>query len=222
LWRYPPLLLSIPLQLWDYLGKPLPIVASGSLVPVSRSITFDQKSDFSFLVSYGKSAADRYVMVCYDKRYHSLVNLLCVCPEFRFAAGRPIVRVNISGIEDAFKKYENREVNGTRVKVTLQLTDSGLVNATRAFAIFDVYTTDEGDSKDSGLFGKIASFFTGDKGEKTDENKEGEEKSEKGEEVRVNVHPSMAVFFVFFFFSPYYIGLIFFFPCLDPLSLIPD
>ncbi len=89
----------------------------------------------------------------------------------------PIAKVKIEGMKEALKKFdESVRVRDPKVKVQIELSESGLLKFKNAFAFFEIKHISESAEKDS-LKDTVLNFF----GSKGDKDKESGEDTKSGE-----------------------------------------
>lgn len=135
-----------------------PIFAEKSVLGTRKIVTFKRVTDFGFDVEYGN------------------------IPEAHKGeiGSKQIAHVTVSGLTDAISKFNDVSVASPKVKVTMELTDSGILDIQEAIA-----TIETDNAKKASFADKVKSLFgAGDKNEdvKEAEPKENEEEQQQGSE----------------------------------------
>jgi len=144
-------------------GKPFltPIFSEKSVMGTRKIMSFKRVTDFGFDLQYGQISED------HDSEL----------------SNREIAHVSLSGLTEAINKFKDVSVATPKVKVTIELSESGVLTVQEAIA-----TIETDNSKKASLADKVKSFFGGnDKNEDVkdaestegDENKEGDNTKEK-------------------------------------------
>ncbi|GJJ71741.1 hypoxia up-regulated 1 [Entomortierella parvispora] len=144
-------------------GKPFltPIFSEKSVMGTRKIMSFKRVTDFGFDLQYGQISED------HDDEL----------------SNREIAHVSLSGLTEAINKFKDVSVATPKVKVTIELSESGVLTVQEAIA-----TIETDSSKKASLADKVKSFFGGnDKNEDVkdaeptegEENKEGEDTKEK-------------------------------------------
>ncbi|KAF9953294.1 hypothetical protein BGZ72_005512 [Mortierella alpina] len=140
-------------------GKPFltPIFGARSTIGTSKIMSFKRVTDFGFDLQYGVVSGENEGEI----------------------SNREIAHVSLSGLTDAINKFKDISVATPKVKVTIELSNSGVVSVREATA-----TIETDHSKKASLADKVKSFFGGsEKNEDVQdaEPKEGGEEQEGGE-----------------------------------------
>ncbi|KAG0235393.1 hypothetical protein BGW42_005372 [Actinomortierella wolfii] len=145
-------------------GKPFvtPIYKEGSILGTRKIVSFKRVTDFDFDLQYGD-----------------------VDPELaKDLASKEIAHVSLSGLTAAVEKYKDVSVSTPKVKVTLDLSDSGILSVKDAVATIEME-----DVKKPSLKDKVKSFFSGsdskENGDAAQEETENEETKNGGETPKV-------------------------------------
>ncbi|KAG0287695.1 Hypoxia up-regulated protein 1 [Linnemannia gamsii] len=135
-------------------GKPFltPIFNERSVLGTRKIMSFKRVTDFGFDLQYGQVSAAHGAEL----------------------SGQEIAHVSLTGLTEAINKFKDISVATPKVKVTIELSDSGILSVQDAIA-----TIETDSSKKASLADKVKSFFGG--SEKNDDVKEAEAK-ETGEE----------------------------------------
>lgn len=136
-----------------------------SLLGSKKNIRFNRESDFELEVHYKPTSSQK--------------------------SGTKIAKVTVTGVTDAFEKYESTKNDVPIVKIQIDLNESGLLVIKNPIALFEVVVDEASDEKDKK--GSSWSLFGGGKKDKKDteseknqddssaEEKNDEEKSSNGE-----------------------------------------
>ncbi|KAF9161259.1 lumenal Hsp70 protein, partial [Actinomortierella ambigua] len=141
-------------------GKPFvtPIYKEGSVLGTRKIVSFKRVTDFDFDLQYGE--ADPALA--------------------KDLASREIAHVSLAGLTAAVEKYKDVSLSTPKVKVTLELSDSGVLSVQEAVATIEME-----DVKKPSLKDKVKSFFGGSESKEGEgaakDEKEGEETQESGE-----------------------------------------
>ncbi|KAG0057180.1 hypothetical protein BGZ83_001123 [Gryganskiella cystojenkinii] len=147
-------------------GKPFltPIFTEKSVMGTRKIMSFKRVTDFGFDLQYGQVS---------DSHDSELAN-------------KEIAHVQLSGLTEAINKFKDVSVATPKVKVTIELSDSGVLSVQEAIA-----TIETDNSKKASLADKVKSFFgSNDKNEDvkdaepadTDENQENNEPAKEKEQ----------------------------------------
>ncbi|CAO3565139.1 unnamed protein product [Mortierella alpina] len=117
-------------------GKPFvtPIFGARSTIGTSKIMSFKRVTDFGFDLKYGEVPGEHEKDI----------------------SNREIAHVSLSGLTDAINKFKDISVATPKVKVTIELSNSGVVTIRDATATIE---TDQ--SKKASLADKVKSFFGG-------------------------------------------------------------
>lgn len=139
-------------------GKPFltPIFGERSVLGTRKIMSFKRVTDFGFDLQYGQVSEAHGAEL----------------------SGQEIAHVSLSGLTEAINKFKDVSVTTPKVKVTIELSDSGILSVQEAIA-----TIETDISKKASLADKVKSFFGGN--EKNEEVKEAEPK-ENDEEQEAN------------------------------------
>ncbi|KAG0290998.1 hypothetical protein BGZ98_003209, partial [Dissophora globulifera] len=111
-----------------------PIFNDKSVLGTRKIVNFKRVTDFGFDLQYGK------VSDAHDSEL----------------ADKPIAHISLSGLTDAINKFKDVSVATPKVKVTIELSDSGVLTVQEAIA-----TIETDNSKKASLADKVKSFFGG-------------------------------------------------------------
>ncbi|KAF9968117.1 hypothetical protein BGZ70_006516 [Mortierella alpina] len=117
-------------------GKPFvtPIFGARSTIGTSKIMSFKRVTDFGFDLTYGEVSGENEKDI----------------------SNREIAHVSLSGLTDAINKFKDISVATPKVKVTIELSNSGVVTIRDATA-----TIETDHSKKASLADKVKSFFGG-------------------------------------------------------------
>ncbi|KAF9187414.1 Hypoxia up-regulated protein 1 [Haplosporangium sp. Z 767] len=146
-------------------GKPFltPIFAERSVLGTRKIMSFKRVTDFNFDLQYGQVA---------EAHEGEITN-------------KDIAHVSLSGLTEAINKFKDVSVATPKVKVTIELSNSGILSVQEAIA-----TIETDNSKKASLADKVKSFFGGsEKNEdvkeapkENGEDQEGDEGKEQGKD----------------------------------------
>ncbi|KAI8597075.1 heat shock protein 70 family [Dissophora ornata] len=130
-----------------------PIFGEKSTLGTRKIVSFKRVTDFGFDLQYGKVS---------EAHEGELAN-------------KQIAHISLSGLTDAINKFKDVSVATPKVKVTIELSDSGVLTVQEAIASIE---TD--NSKKASLADKVKSFFGGN--EKNEDVKDAEPKENEEEQ----------------------------------------
>ncbi|KAF9978678.1 hypothetical protein BGZ73_001033 [Actinomortierella ambigua] len=143
-------------------GKPFvtPIYKEGSVLGTRKIVSFKRVTDFDFDLQYGE--ADPALA--------------------KDLASNEIAHVSLAGLTAAVEKYKDVSVSTPKVKVTLELSESGVLSVQEAVA-----TIETEDVKKPSLKDKVKSFFGGSESKESEtagEEEKGGEEVKEGDETK--------------------------------------
>ncbi|KAF9432127.1 hypothetical protein BGZ76_011239 [Entomortierella beljakovae] len=130
-----------------------PIFGENSVLGTRKIMSFKRITDFGFDLQYGQVP-------------ESLASEI---------ADEQIAHISLSGLTEAINKFKDVSIATPKVKVTLELSDSGILNVQEAIATIETDT-----AKKASLADKVKSFFGG--SEKNEDVKDAEPKENEGEQ----------------------------------------
>ncbi|KAG0365461.1 Hsp70 protein-domain-containing protein [Gamsiella multidivaricata] len=136
-------------------GKPFvtPIFAPRSVLGTRKIMSFKRVTDFGFDLEYGQ------VSEAHEGELRE----------------KQIAHISLSGLTDAINKFKDVSVATPKVKVTIELSDSGVLSVQEAIA-----TIETDGTKKATLADKVKSFFGGN--DKNEDVKDAEPKKNDGEQ----------------------------------------
>lgn len=109
-----------------------------SILGAKKLVTFACTSDFAFELFYPYAILSKFRHTISDTK-------------------KPIAKISVSGMETAKEKYAEKKINSIKIKGVVELTDSGILQVTSAYALFEIDPEPKG--KLSETFDNVLNFF---------------------------------------------------------------